>query len=152
MPVGANMSVRDELLQRVATLEKEVSALEGQVAGLVRDREDLTARLNARRNMGAPGQSPAIDGVPAVLSGARGDLLADRRVPLWDTPGGPMSGAKVVARVVNGFPVRIVSKKRVAAQDWVQCYTYHLTPNSIGWVASSQVRAEQDSFPSQNEG
>jgi len=145
-------TVRHDIEQRIAALKQRVSELDARVAELSRANRDLTARIQSRRQGETGARFPAVQGKPGVLSSVQGDRLAGRQVPLWDSPGGPMSGARIVARVVSGFPVRIVETKRVGSQQWTRCYTYHYTPTSFAWVASHMVRTEQRDNLSENGG
>jgi len=136
-------TVRHDIEQRIAALKQRVPGLNAHVAEFSRDNKDLTARLQSRRQEVTGAPSPAVQGEPGVLSSMQGSRVAGRQVPLWHSPGGPMSGSKTVARVVSGFPVRIVETKHVGAQQWTRCYTYHFTPASFVWVASHMVRTER---------
>jgi len=151
-PDATDATVRRKLVERIAALKKQVSELETRVVHLARDNKDLRARLEARRQGKARASAPAVQGDPGILSNPDTQGAANRFVPLWDTAGGPMAGSKVVARLVSGFPVRIVKAQRVAGQEWTQCYTYHFTPGSYGWVVSHMVRTEQQTSPAQDEG
>ncbi len=135
--------VRRKLVEKIAALKKQVAELETRVAHLARDNNDLRARLEARRQGKAGAAAPAVQGDPGILSNPYAQGTANRFVRLWDTAGGPMAGSKVVAQLVSGFPVRVVKAQRVAGREWVQCYTYHFTPGSYGWVVSDMVRSER---------
>jgi len=157
VPAGANRTPptrtdSQQLAERIDALKKEVARLEVRVAELTRDNRDLTARLEARREQGPTTPAPAVEGEPAVLSTINDERATGRQVLVWDTPGGPMTGAKVVGRVRSGLPVRAIKTQRVGTQEWTQCYTYHFTPNSIGWVVSHMVHSKPPKSVVQDEG
>jgi len=149
---AAETTVRHDIEQRIAALKQRVSELNARVAELSRDNRDLTARLQSRRQRETGATSPAVQGEPGVVSNVQGSRVAGRQVPLWDSPGGAMSGSKIVGRVVSGFPVRIVETKRVGRQQWTRCYTYHFTPASFAWVAAHMVHTERQGNLSENGG
>lgn len=142
-------TVRQDMEHRIAEFKQQISELDARVAELRRDNMDLTERLQSRRQEETPVSSPAVQGEPGVLTSVQGSRVAGQRVPLWDSPGGTMSGARIVARVVSGFPVRIIETRRVGAQQWTRCYTYHFTPSSYAWVVSHMVRTGQQANPPQ---
>ena len=151
-PSTGEATVRRDIQHRIAELKQRISELNARVSELKRDNMDLTERLQSRRQEKTGVSSPAVQGEPGVLSNAQESRVAGQRVSLWDSPGGTMSGARIVGQVVSGFPVRVVETRRVGAQQWIRCYTYHFTPNSFAWVVSHMVRTEQQANPPQNGG
>lgn len=143
-------SAKSAVISEIDALEKEITDLEARAESLLKDNKDLTARFRRRAGDGSVQPAPASVGEAAMLVTTPTNEVEDRVVLVWSMSGGLMAGAKVVAKMRSGFPVRILAEERSGGQDWVQCYTYHFTRDSLGWVVAHAVRRDRDENRSQN--
>jgi len=139
---------------RIDALEKKISDLDALAASLTRDNRDLEARLRLRAGQKSVVPEPAVAGDPAVLVAVPAQGVNEGVVLIWDSSGGPMAGAKVIAKMRSGFPIRVLDTERSGDTDWIHCYTYHFTQNSLGWVSAQTVRVDKNKEESepQNKG